>query len=63
MRNKFPGICYVCRKPVPAGAGHFEKIDRKKQEKYGVVGKWRVQCASHPIDKRNKCLAPDIDTK
>lgn len=58
MRNKFPGTCYVCHKTVSAGAGHFERLDRNKRDKYGIVGKWRVQCASHPIDKRNGNLAP-----
>lgn len=24
-RNKYPGTCYFCGKPVPAGAGHFER--------------------------------------
>jgi len=25
VRNKFPGICYRCFQPVPAGSGHFER--------------------------------------
>jgi DNA-directed RNA polymerase subunit RPC12/RpoP len=34
MRNKYPGKCICCGKPVPAGAGHPEKV------KNG----WRVRC-------------------
>jgi len=37
MRNKYPGICYVCHKKVEKGEGHFERKD----------GTWRVQCVSH----------------
>lgn len=25
MRNRYPGICYVCGRAVPAKAGHFER--------------------------------------
>lgn len=25
MRNKYPGICYYCKKEVAAGEGHFER--------------------------------------
>ena len=45
MRNKHPGICYRCSKPVAVGAGHFERYN----------GGWRTQhaeCAiKHRLDK------------
>jgi hypothetical protein len=34
MRNKFPGDCVRCGKPVAAHAGHPERRD----------GRWRVRC-------------------
>lgn len=46
MRNKFPGICYRCGKPVAKGEGHFEKIK-------GPV-KWRTQHASCAIENRKE---------
>ncbi|UTQ79018.1 hypothetical protein S9a_00054 [Klebsiella phage S9a] len=36
-RNKFAGVCYYCKKHVPAGAGHYERY----------AGSWRtihVEC-------------------
>lgn len=34
MRNKYPGTCYRCRKPVDVGEGFFERMKG--------IG-WRVQ--------------------
>lgn len=42
MRNKYPGICYRCGKPVEKGAGHFERHK----------GRWRVQHAECAIKAR-----------
>lgn len=25
MRNRYPGVCYYCRRYVAVGAGHFER--------------------------------------
>jgi len=44
MRNKYTGKCYVCGKLVEKGQGHFERYK----------GGWRVQCACHPIEKRQQ---------
>lgn len=36
-RNKYAGVCYYCKKHVPAGAGHYERY----------AGSWRtihVEC-------------------
>lgn len=41
MRNQFPGTCYRCGLPVPAGAGYFEVV-RFKDRKPGDP-KWRTQ--------------------
>ncbi len=47
MRNRFPGICYRCKKYCASGQGHFERYR----------GGWRVQHASCAIEykecKRN----------
>lgn len=32
MKNKYPGICYHCKKNVETGKGHFERS----------MGKWRT---------------------
>jgi len=45
MRNKFPGICYVCGGRVLKGAGHFERRNHGTE-------RWRLQCASHPLEKK-----------
>jgi len=42
MRNKYPGICYRCKKRVEVGDGHFERYK----------GGWRVQHASCAIKNR-----------
>lgn len=39
MRNKYPGVCYVCGKDVPVGFGFFEKVHDHSQ-----IGKWRIKC-------------------
>lgn len=36
MRNKHPGYCYYCAKPVEARAGHFERT------RPGSTAKWRL---------------------
>ena len=43
MRNRFPGTCYRCGRPVEVGAGHFEKIVG------GGPVKWRTQHAECAI--------------
>ena len=48
MRNKFPGVCYRCGKPVEKGEGHFEKI----RNSWPV--KWRTQHATCAIEFREK---------
>ena len=53
MRNKYPGICYRCGKPVAAGEGHFEKI------KGGYPVKWRTQHAECAIQHRKELLKGD----
>lgn len=42
VRNRHPGICYRCGKPVAAGDGHFERHK----------GGWRVQHADCAIEAR-----------
>jgi len=42
MRNRFPGTCYRCNKPVAVGAGHFERHNRG----------WRTQHATCAIEAR-----------
>lgn len=44
MRNKYPGICYRCHKPVAKGDGHFERH----------LGGWRVQHAKCAIQYREQ---------
>jgi predicted metal-binding protein len=44
MRNKFPGTCYQCGKPVAVGEGHFERFK----------GGWRVQHVSCCLVRRDK---------
>ncbi len=41
MRNKYPGICYRCKKKVKSGEGHFER-DRLQRT-------WRIQHAECAI--------------
>lgn len=42
MRNRYPGFCYRCGKPVPKGTGHFERFQ----------GGWRTQHAACAIAAR-----------
>ena len=42
MRNRYPGICYQCKKTVEAGEGHFERYK----------GGWRTQHAECCIKAR-----------
>lgn len=42
MRNKYPGTCYRCNRPVAAGDGHFERHN----------GGWRTQHAHCAIQHR-----------
>lgn len=42
MRNRYPGICYRCQKPVGVGEGHFERFR----------GGWRTQHADCAIKCR-----------
>jgi hypothetical protein len=44
MRNRFPGTCYRCGKPVAAGEGHFERHR----------GGWRTQHADCAIKARKE---------
>jgi hypothetical protein len=46
MRNRYPGVCYRCGKPVPKGTGHFERLKTR-----GPV-RWRVQHADCCIKAR-----------
>ena len=40
MRNKFPGVCYLCNKMVDKDDGFFELIPKEdKKDKQ----KWRLQ--------------------
>jgi len=52
MRNKFPGICYVCGGRVLKGAGHFERRNHGTE-------RWRLQCASHAVEK--KITGPELE--
>lgn len=49
VRNKFPGKCYMCRFEVPAGAGHFEKVNDRwatiHSECVFVLRKAKDECA------------------
>lgn len=47
MRNKYPGTCYRCGKPVKAGEGHFERYK----------GGWRTQHASCCVKARDEKAA------
>lgn len=38
MRNTYPGFCYLCKKNVEAGDGHFELV-RFQSDK---SSKWRT---------------------
>lgn len=44
MRNKYPGVCYYCRKNVAVGDGHFERMN----------GGWRTIHAECVRDQRIK---------
>lgn len=50
MRNRYPGVCYVCGSYVPTGFGFFEK----NRDRVGP--KWRVRCVKC-TDGRN--VRPD----
>lgn len=62
MRNKYPGTCYRCGKPVAAGEGHFEMMryfNPKHPTQYPNAPKWypdaprwRTQHASCAISAR-----------
>ena len=49
MRNKYPGTCYRCGKPVAVGEGHFERHQ----------GGWRTQHATCAIEHREAKLKLD----
>jgi hydrogenase maturation factor len=44
MRNKYPGICYRCKKFVPKNEGHFQRHK----------GTWLLQHASCAIEVKEK---------
>ena len=48
MRNKFDGICFVCGKSVPAGAGYFQKNTVRPD----INKKWLTRC-QHCVGKGN----------
>lgn len=48
-RNKYPGICYRCKKVVAKGAGHFERTKDRG---------WQVQHAECAIKHREKKSCP-----
>ena len=62
-RNQFGGTCYRCGKWSAPGAGHFEKIPRRKRldGRAPEQGKWRLQHAGCAIDHRgtNQHHLPD----
>lgn len=49
MRNRYAGICYRCGKPVPPGAGHFERHK----------GSWRVIHAECVLEQRKEKIDAD----
>ena len=46
MRNRYPGVCYRCNKPVAVGHGHFHKYK----------GKWATHHAECAIKAREEKL-------
>lgn len=44
MRNRYPGVCYRCKKVVEVGDGHFERQN----------GFWRTQHASCAVLARSR---------
>lgn len=44
MRNRYPGVCYRCGKPVAVGDGHFHKYK----------GKWVTHHAECAIKARKE---------
>lgn len=46
MRNKYPGICVLCKKPVAKGEGHFERHS----------GYWVIKHAACVLKDRDKKL-------
>ena len=50
MRNRYPGMCYRCKRPVAAGDGHFERI-RSEHRKPGDP-KWLLQHAVCAVEFR-----------
>lgn len=47
MRNRYPGVCYICQALVRKGEGHFERSK----------GSWRLQCAIHPLAKHENTVS------
>lgn len=45
MRNKYPDLCFKCKKSVKAGDGHFQRVRKGDGELYAKYGdRWLVRC-------------------
>ena len=65
MRNRFPGICFICKKLVCSDKGYFQSVGSLPKELRGNYtganyrGKWLLRCSkcvgkgnqTNPINK------------
>ena len=49
-RNRYPGICYRCGKPVPVGYGHFER--------HGAG--WLIKCVKCTSGRKVRDTDPEV---
>jgi hypothetical protein len=49
MRNKFDGQCFICKKPVLAGEGYFQRNTVRPD----IPKKWLTRCKAC-VGKGNK---------
>ena len=46
-KNMYKGICFICGKEVPAGAGDFQSrgsLNEKTKKLVPYTGRWLVRC-------------------
>lgn len=59
MRNKYPGTCYRCFKPVKVGEGHYERYKRGwivQHAKCAIEHRGTNQGSRESVDNFNKLL-------
>ena len=44
LKNKYGGNCIRCKRWIPAGDGHVEKVTYLHQQIHGTCNKWTVRC-------------------